>query len=507
MANNESEPVPAQTGERIDAIKAANGPSTTHIEMTASSNPREPMPASSDDAFGPTGGSERPVYKVYKRRFFGLAQLVLLNIVVSWDWLTFSAVSKTASEHFRVSEGTINWMSIAFMLAFCVSTPIVIWTLNKGGPKRSLTVSAVLLLFGNWIRYAGTRAGNSIFGVAMFGQILIGLAQPFCLSAPTRYSDQWFTGKGRTSATALGTLANPLGGALGQLIGPILATKSSEIPNMVLYVSIISTVACVPSFFIPSAPPTPPTAAATFERIPLTKSPLKLVRTLEFWLIFLPFSMYVGLFNSISSLLNQILEPHGFSETDAGITGAILIVVGLVAAAIISPITDRSKKYLLMTKTLVPIIAVCYIGFVFAPRATSVAGPYVVAALLGASSFAVLPVILEYLVEITYPMSPEVASCICWAGGQLLGAAFILIENALKEGVQASPPRNMTRALIFQAVMASSVVPVTLCLGLFGRDIRNRRLEAETSAESGEWEAHMHGSINNYGDGDYMAGK
>ena len=26
-----------------------------------------------------------PVYKVYKRRFFGLAQLVLLNIVVSWD--------------------------------------------------------------------------------------------------------------------------------------------------------------------------------------------------------------------------------------------------------------------------------------------------------------------------------------------------------------------------------------------------------------------------------------
>jgi hypothetical protein len=26
-----------------------------------------------------------PHYKVYKRRFFGLGQLVLLNIVVSWD--------------------------------------------------------------------------------------------------------------------------------------------------------------------------------------------------------------------------------------------------------------------------------------------------------------------------------------------------------------------------------------------------------------------------------------
>lgn len=26
-----------------------------------------------------------PAYRVYKRRFWGLAQLVLLNIIVSWD--------------------------------------------------------------------------------------------------------------------------------------------------------------------------------------------------------------------------------------------------------------------------------------------------------------------------------------------------------------------------------------------------------------------------------------
>lgn len=26
-----------------------------------------------------------PTYKVYKRRFFGLLQLVLLNIIISWD--------------------------------------------------------------------------------------------------------------------------------------------------------------------------------------------------------------------------------------------------------------------------------------------------------------------------------------------------------------------------------------------------------------------------------------
>ena len=30
-------------------------------------------------------GRHVTMYKVYKRRFFGLAQLVLLNIIVSWD--------------------------------------------------------------------------------------------------------------------------------------------------------------------------------------------------------------------------------------------------------------------------------------------------------------------------------------------------------------------------------------------------------------------------------------
>jgi MFS transporter, FLVCR family, MFS-domain-containing protein 7 len=73
----------------------------------------------------------------------------------------------------------------------------------------------------------------------MFGQILTGLAQPFVLSAPTRYSDLWFTGRGRVAATAVTTLANPFGGALAQLIDPFCATDPTQIPNMVLWISVM----------------------------------------------------------------------------------------------------------------------------------------------------------------------------------------------------------------------------------------------------------------------------
>ncbi|OOF98115.1 hypothetical protein ASPCADRAFT_394931 [Aspergillus carbonarius ITEM 5010] len=395
-----------------------------------------------------------PVYKVYKRRFWGLAQLVLLNIVVSWDWLTFSSISTTAAEHFGVSESAINWMSTGYLFAFS----------------------------GNWIRYAGTKARGGNFGVAMFGQILIGLAQPFCLSAPTRYSDLWFSDKGRTSATAVATLANPLGAALGELIDSFWATKPSDVPDMVLYISIIATIAALPSFFIPSHPPTPPSAssASTDTSTPLLPAIRQLLGTLEFYLILIPFSIYVGFFNSISSLLNQILEPYSYTETEAGIAGGLLIIVGLIASAIISPLTDCYKQYLLTIRILVPIVAVTYIALIFAPPSpVGIAPSYVVCSLLGASSFALLPVVLEYLVEITYPFSPEIGSTICWTGGQLLGAVFILIQDALKAGDGASPPQNMQHALIFSAVVAGVAAPWPLCIGCFGRDVRRRRLDID----------------------------
>ncbi|GES61696.1 cell surface receptor/MFS transporter [Aspergillus terreus] len=421
-----------------------------------------------------------PLYKVYKRRFWGLAQLVLLNIVVSWDWLTFSAISTTAAEHFGVSESAINWLSTGYLFAFCVASPVVILTLNKGGPKPAIITTSSLLLVGNWIRYAGTRANGGIFGLAMFGQILIGLSQPFCLSAPTRYSDLWFSDSGRISATAVATLANPLGAALGQLVDSFWATTPSEVPDMVLYISVIATVVAIPSFFIPAAPPAPPCASAAASKTPLRPAVTQLVRTPEFWFILVPFAVYVGFFNSVSSLLNQILAPYGFDETEAGIAGGLLIIVGLITAAIVSPITDRFKHYLATIRVLVPIVAVCYIALIFAPPSPAgIAPSYVVLALLGAASFALLPVVLEFLVEITYPFSPEIGSTICWTAGQLLGAVFILIQDALKAGPRANPPENMRNALIFSAVLAVVAAPFPICIGLFGREVRRRRLDVD----------------------------
>lgn len=181
------------------------------------------------------------------------------------------------------------------------------------------------------------------------------------------------------------------------------------------------------------------------------------------------FSVYVGFFNSLSSLLSQIMTPYGFTNDEAGIGGAILIVVGLVTAAVVSPILDRTKKFLLAIRILVPMIATCYLIFVWMPETKTIAGPYVILAVLGGTSFTLLPVALEYLIELSHPLSPEVTSTTAWAGGQLFGAIFLIISDALVSGKDASPPKNMKNALIFEAVVALVIAIFPLTLGLFGR--------------------------------------
>lgn len=195
----------------------------------------------------------------------------------------------------------------------------------------------------------------------------------------------------------------------------------------------------------------------------------RLSGSLETWLILIPFVVYVGFFNSFSTIINQVMIPYGFSDTEAGIAGAVLIVVGLVSAAVTAPILDRSKAFVLAIKIAAPVIGLCYLIFIWMPGTRAIAGPYVVLAVLGAASFSLLPVAVEYLVELTHPVSPEVTSTLAWTGGQLLGALFIIISNALKAGADANPPNNMSKALIFQAVVALVAVPFPMFLGSFGR--------------------------------------
>jgi hypothetical protein len=92
----------------------------------------DPTMSSTDDTkrgdqaleFEDVGATMLPEYRVYKRRFLGLGVLMLLNIIVSWCWLTYAPVSRYTMEYFNLdSESPVNWLSTVILCAYCVSTP------------------------------------------------------------------------------------------------------------------------------------------------------------------------------------------------------------------------------------------------------------------------------------------------------------------------------------------------------------------------------------------------
>lgn len=141
--------------------------------------------------------------------------------------------------------------------------------------------------------------------------------------------------------------------------------------------------------------------------------------------------------------------PYAYTADEAGITGAVLIVAGLVVSAILCPIVDRTQASLLAIKVQVPIIAVSYIALIFAVTAGgSLVLPIVVAGCLGAASFSLLPLALEWMVEITHPAPPEIPSTILWSTGQLVGGVFILVMDVMKDNQDEGKMKRYVATLV-----------------------------------------------------------
>jgi FLVCR family MFS transporter 7 len=136
----------------------------------------------------------------------------------------------------------------------------------------------------------------------------------------------------------------------------------------------------------------------------------KVSRNTQFWLLFIAFAFSVGIFNSVTSLINQIVKPYGYDDDEAGYFGASFIVVGIFGAAISGLFVDKTKKYKEVLKCAAPCLGFGYIVFIFVIRENFFPWICIICGYLGFVSFALLPVALELGVECTYPCPPSTST-------------------------------------------------------------------------------------------------
>ena len=71
----------------------------------------------------------------------------------------------------------------------------------------------------------------------------------------------------------------------------------------------------------------------------------KLFKSKDFVILFVCFGVGLGLFNALTTLIEQILCVRGYTDDDAGYFAGAMIVCGLVGCIVAGVVLDKTKKF------------------------------------------------------------------------------------------------------------------------------------------------------------------
>ncbi|XP_054842995.1 solute carrier family 49 member A3 isoform X2 [Eublepharis macularius] len=378
-------------------------------------------------------------FQLYRRRWLVLAAACLLNCSNAMLWLTFAPVADKTAEHFRISLDTVNWLSLVYLVISVPFGLVAIWMLDTIGLKCVVILCAWLNMVGSIVRAFSAidvlSLGSLNVVYLLVGQCLCAMAQPLIVFAPTKLAALWFPDHQRATANMIGSMSNPLGLLISNLLSPALVHEEKEIPLMLgVYVG-PAVLACVLATvgIRKKEPPTPPSASASQSNSQSVFAGLKmLLQNKSYLVLAVCVGGGVALFTCYTALLEQILCVMGYSDFFAGLCVALFTVCGLIGAFFLGLYVDRTKKFIESTKIGFCLTALASIAFAVVSRLRNQA--YLLAAIssvFGFFGFAIYPVAMELAVECSYPVGEGTSSGLIFVASSITGASRTLQPDSL----------------------------------------------------------------------------
>ncbi len=229
---------------------------------------------------------------------------------------------------------------MTFMIAFIPLSLPAAWVIDTRGFRLAVGFGVVLMaVFGVARGLAGAN-----YTLVLLCTIGLAVAQPFLLDAWTKVPANWFAQGERATAVGLVTLASMLGIAVGFVLTPILANAMSIARVQLVYGLFAAVTAVAFLALARERPATPPCPAGMDERA-LMLDGLKHALTVKPFLVMLGVAFIVmSAFNGVTTWVEQIMKPRGFSSTEAGIMGGLMLIAGIIGAVVLSALSDRQGK-------------------------------------------------------------------------------------------------------------------------------------------------------------------
>jgi MFS family permease len=388
-------------------------------------------------------------YRVYGYRWVVLGAFMFINLTIQTLWITYAPITGPAAQFYGVGDLQIGLLAMSFMIAYVPLSIPVSWVIDTYGFRLAVSIGALMMgVFG--VARGLTGANYTLVLVCTIG---IAIAQPFLLNSWTKVPANWFSPNERATAVGLVTLSSLIGTALGMVVTPIL-TEQMTIPAVqLIYGGVAAFAAVLFAILSRENPPTPPCPPGMEVRA-LMLDGLKHALKVKPFLLFLVVTLIaMGIYNGVTTWVENIVRPRGFTPTDAGTLGALMLGGGLLGAVIIPSFSDRQHKrqrYLFLG------LAMAIPGLIGLTFATSYWLLLVSAFSLGFFLVSAFPVGMQYSAEITHPTPEGTSNGLIQLCGQA-AVVFVYIMEAMK-----SADGSFTPSLLLAAgLLVVSTVLVT----------------------------------------------
>jgi len=363
-------------------------------------------------------------YRLYPYRWVVLGVFMFINLTIQILWISYAPITGLAADFYGVTDFKVGLLAMTFMIVFIPLSIPVSWAIDTIGFRRAVSLGAVLMgVFGVLRGLAGDN-----YNLVLISTIGISAAQPFLLNAWTKVAALWFGLEERATAVGLVTLANLVGAAIGMVLTPLLVETMSIRLVQLIYGGITALSSLLFLAFAREKPATPPCPPGQEDRALMLDGLKHALNIREFWLYLAAFFVALGIYNGVSTWVENIIRPRGFNPTDAGTLGALMVAGGVLGAVVLPPISDRlhKRQVFILAGFIGAIPAV--IGITFATQAWLL---FASAFMLGFTLVSVAPIGMQYAAEITYPTPEGTSTGLIQLFGQI-SVVFVYIMEALK---------------------------------------------------------------------------
>ena len=230
----------------------------------------------------------------------------------------------------------------------------------------------------------------------------------------------------------------------------------SDIGNMLLIYGIVAVIGIVVFFvFVKERPPTAPCRPDQEERSLVFDGLKESLRIRDFIFLLVIFFVGLGVFNAVTTWIEDIVRPRGFSIIQAGNIGGLMIVGGIIGAVVIPMLSDHYRK---RTPYLLLAVVGAVLGLVGVTFATSYWLLLISAFVFGFFLLSAGPVGFQYGAEITHPTPEGTSNGLLLLMGQISGIVFILGMDSFKSPETGSMTMPL---LVLIGLMVLSLIFVT----------------------------------------------